>query len=52
MFGVGIEFDLTRHFAVRLSWDRYLDVATENVVGDTDADLFSLGVRMGVGWFR
>ena len=52
MFGVGIEYDLTRHFAVRLSWDRYLDVATENVVGDTDADLFSLGVRMGVGWFR
>jgi OOP family OmpA-OmpF porin len=52
MFGVGVEYDLTRHFAIRLGWDRYLDVATQNVAGDTDADLYSLGVRMGVGWFR
>ncbi len=52
MFGVGVEYDLTKHFAVRLGWDRYLDVATENVAGDTDADLYSLGVRMGVGWFN
>lgn len=52
MFGAGMEYELTRHFAIRLGWDRYLDVATENVVGDTDADLYSLGVRMGVGWFR
>jgi OOP family OmpA-OmpF porin len=52
MFGVGVEYDLTKHFAIRLGWDRYLDVATENVAGDTDADLYSLGVRMGVGWFR
>jgi OOP family OmpA-OmpF porin len=52
MFGVGLEYELTRHFAIRLSWDRYLDVATENVVGDTDADFYSLSVRMGVGWFN
>ena len=52
MFGVGAEYSLTRHFAIRLAWDRYLDVGTQDVVGDTDADLFSLGVRMGVGWFR
>lgn len=52
MFGAGMEYALTRHFAVRLAWDRYLDVATENVLGDTDADLYTLGVRMGVGWFR
>jgi opacity protein-like surface antigen len=52
MFGAGMEYALGRHFAVRLAWDRYLDVATENVVGDTDADLYTLGVRMGVGWFR
>lgn len=52
MFGVGVEYDLTKHFAIRLGWDRYLDVATENVAGDTDADLYSVGVRMGVGWFR
>lgn len=52
MFGAGMEYELTRHFTIRLGWDRYLDVATENVVGDTDADVYSLGVRMGVGWFR
>lgn len=52
MFGAGAEFALSRHFAIRLAWDRYMDVATENVLGDTDADLYSLGVRMGVGWFR
>jgi OOP family OmpA-OmpF porin len=52
MFGVGVEYDLSKHFAIRLGWDRYLDVATENVAGDTDADLYSLGVRMGVGWFN
>ncbi len=52
MFGAGAEYALTRHFAVRLAWDRYMDVATENVLGDTDADFYSLGVRMGVGWFR
>jgi len=52
MFGVGAEYNLTRHIAIRLAWDRYRDVGTEDVAGDTDADLFSLGVRMGVGWFR
>jgi len=52
MFGVGVEYDLTKHFAIRLAWDRYLDIATENVVGDTDADFYSLGIRMGVGWFN
>lgn len=52
MFGAGMEYRLTRHFTIRLGWDRYLDVATQEVVGDTDADLYSLGIRMGVGWFR
>ncbi len=52
VIGAGAEYALTRHFAVRLAWDRYMDVATENVLGDTDADFYSLGVRVGVGWFR
>ena len=52
MFGVGAEFNLSKYFAIRLGWDRYMDVGTENVTGDIDADLFSLGLRMGVGWFR
>jgi opacity protein-like surface antigen len=52
MFGVGAEYSLTRHFAIRLAWDRYLDVGTQHVIGDADADFFSLGVRMGVGFIR
>lgn len=52
VFGAGVEYALSKNFALRLGWERYLDVATENVVGDADADLVSLGVRMGVGWFR
>jgi opacity protein-like surface antigen len=52
VFGVGAEYSLTKHFTIRLAWDRYLDVGTNDVMGDTDADLFSLGVRMGVGWLR
>ncbi len=50
--GVGMEYELSRHFAVRLAWDRYFDVGTEDVTGDVDADLYTVGVRMNVGWFR
>jgi opacity protein-like surface antigen len=52
MFGVGAEFSVSRHFAIRLAWDRYLDVGTADVTGDVDADLFTLGVRMQLSWFR
>lgn len=52
MLGVGAELSLSRHFAIRLAWDRYFDVGTANVTGDVDADLITLGVRMGLGWFR
>ncbi len=52
VFGVGAELSLSKHFAIRLAWDRYLDVGTEDVIGDIDADLITLGVRMGLGWFR
>jgi opacity protein-like surface antigen len=52
VLGVGAEYSLGRHFAVRLAWDRYFDVGTEDVTGDVDADLYSLGIRMGVDWFR
>jgi len=52
MFGVGAEYGIGKHFAVRLTWDRFMDVGTQNVTGDIDADVISLGLRMGVGWFR
>jgi opacity protein-like surface antigen len=52
MFGLGAEFSLSKNFAVRLAWDRYLDVGTKDITGDVDADLITLGVRMGLAWFR
>ena len=52
VLGAGVEFSLGRYSAVRLGWDRYFDVGTDDVTGDVDADLFSLGFRLGVGWFN
>jgi OOP family OmpA-OmpF porin len=52
VFGVGAEMSLGRHFAIRLAWDRYLDVGTQNVSGDIDADLYTLGIRMAMDWFQ
>ena len=51
-YGVGAEFSLSKYWAVRLGWDRYLDVGTKDVSGDIDADVITLGIRMGGGWFR
>ena len=52
VLGVGAEFNLSKHFAIRLAWDRYFDVGTEDVIGDVDADFITLGMRIGSGWFR
>ena len=52
VLGVGAEFSLSKHFAIRLAWDRYFDVGTENVTGDVDADLITLGMRFGFDWFQ
>lgn len=52
VFGVGAEFSLGKHTAIRLAWDRYLDVGTEDVTGDVDTDLITLGFRVGIGWLR
>jgi len=52
MLGIGAEYSLGKYSAIRLAWDRYFDVGTEDVTGDVDADLYSLGFRLGVGWFR
>ncbi|MEX2150492.1 MAG: outer membrane beta-barrel protein [Steroidobacteraceae bacterium] len=52
VFGAGAEFSLGKHAAIRLAWDRYLDVGTEDVTGDVDTDLITLGLRVGIGWLR
>jgi len=52
MYGLGAEFNVSKNFAVRVAWDRYLDIGTKDIAGDVDADLITLGVRMGLAWFR
>jgi len=52
MFGLGAEFSVSKNFAIRVTWDRYLDIGTKDIAGDVDADLITLGVRMGLAWFR
>jgi opacity protein-like surface antigen len=52
VFGLGAEFNMSKNFAIRVAWDRYLDIGTKDVAGDVDADLITLGVRMGLAWFR
>jgi OOP family OmpA-OmpF porin len=45
VYGVGGEFLFNNRFGVRLSWDRYADVGSEDITGDIDIDLISLGLR-------
>ena len=45
MYGVGGEFSFNRKFGIRLGWDRYAEVGSEDLTGDVDIDLFSLGLR-------
>ncbi len=45
LYGLGGEFSVNRRFGVRLEWTRYADVGSEDLTGDTDIDLISLGLR-------
>jgi OOP family OmpA-OmpF porin len=45
VYGLGGEYSFNRNFAVRLEWDRYADVGSEEIIGESDIDLFSLALR-------
>jgi len=45
MYGIGGEFSLNRSFGVRLGWDRYAEVGSEDQAGEVDIDVISLGLR-------
>jgi len=45
VYGIGGEFTLSRNFGIRLGWDRYAEVGSDDLAGDVDIDLFSLGLR-------
>jgi OOP family OmpA-OmpF porin len=45
VYGIGGEYSFNRNFALRLEWDRYADVGSEEVTGEADVDLLSLALR-------
>jgi OOP family OmpA-OmpF porin len=45
IYGIGGEFLFNERFGLRLGWDRYAEVGSEDLTGDTDYDLVSLGLR-------
>ena len=46
MFGVGGEFNVSQRFGVRLEWNRYANVGSDEIIGETDVDLITLGLRV------
>lgn len=44
-YGVGAEFSFGNRFAVRFAYDRYAGVGSDDITGDTDVDLASIGLR-------
>jgi hypothetical protein len=45
VYGIGGEFSLNRNFGVRIGWDRYAEVGSDDLAGEVDIDLVSLGLR-------
>lgn len=45
MYGVGGEFAFNERFGVRLGWDRYANVGSDDQMGEVDIDVISLGLR-------
>lgn len=36
---------MSNRFGIRLEWNRYASVGSEDITGDTDIDLISIGLR-------
>jgi OOP family OmpA-OmpF porin len=45
IYGVGGEFSFNERFGVRLGWDRYANVGSDDQAGEVDIDVISLGLR-------
>jgi OOP family OmpA-OmpF porin len=45
VYGIGGEFSFNGRFGIRLEWDRFADVGSEDLTGEGDVDLISLGLR-------
>lgn len=45
VYGIGGEFSFNRRFGIRLGWDRYAEVGSDDVGIEVDIDMISLGLR-------
>ena len=45
VYGIGGEFSLSDSFGIRVEWSRYAGVGSDDITGDVDIDLISLGLR-------
>lgn len=41
LIGVGASFDLVRNLALRVEWERFLNIGDESSIGESDVDLIS-----------
>ena len=41
MFGLGASADIAKNFAVRVEWERFLNVGDKDTTGQSDIDLVS-----------
>ncbi len=44
LFGVGAGYNLNNNFALRAEWERYDNVGDDNTTGESDVDMWSVGV--------
>jgi len=43
-FGLGVNYAFSKSVGVRAEWERYNDLGDENVTGEADVDLWSVGM--------
>jgi len=43
-YGLGVKYDFTKTFGMRAEWERFQDVGDNSTTGQSDIDLFSVGV--------
>jgi len=46
LYGLGGEFSVNKRFGIRLELTRYADVGSDDITGETDVDLITLGLRV------
>ncbi|MGH8198071.1 MAG: outer membrane beta-barrel protein [Steroidobacteraceae bacterium] len=45
VYGLGGEFATSDRFGIRVEWDRYADVGSDDITGEADVDMISLALR-------